>query len=124
MFERIRQMIIKEFSQVFRDKRMVLLIVAAPILQLVMFGYVVTTDVTNVRTALYDLDKSQSSREFARRLVASGYFELVRAPESPNELRDLLDSGEVSCAVQINRGFDKEIKKGLPAPVQIIADGT
>lgn len=124
MFERIQRMIVKEFSQVFRDRRMVIMIVAAPIIQLVMFGYVVTTDVTNVRTALYDLDKSQSSREFARRLVASGYFEIVSAPETPEEIRDLLDRGEVSCAIQINRGFEKEILKGLPAPVQIIADGT
>ncbi len=124
MFERIHQMIVKEFAQVFRDKRMVLMILAAPVIQLLMFGYVVTTDVTNVRTALYDLDKSQSSRELARSLVASGYFEIVSTPESPEEIRYLLDKGEVSCAIQINRNFEKDMLKGLPSPIQIIADGT
>jgi ABC-2 type transport system permease protein len=124
MFERIRQMIIKELCQAFRDKRMRFMVLAVPLLQLLMFGYVVTTDVTNVPTAFYDLDRSESSREFARRLVASGYFNILYSPESPGEIRDLLDRGKISCAVQINRGFDKELKKGLPSPVQIIADGT
>jgi ABC-2 type transport system permease protein len=124
MFERIRQMILKEFSQIFRDKRMRVVIIIPPLLQLILFGYVVTTDVNDIPTAFYDLDRSQSSREFARRLAASGYFNIVYTPDSPREIRELLDSGKVSCAVQIDRNFDKYLKRGIAAPVQIIADGT
>ncbi len=124
MFERIKQMILKEFSQIFRDRLMRFVVIIPPMLQLIMFGYVVTTDVTDIPTAFYDLDRSSSSREFARRLVESGYFNIVYTPGSPHEIRDLLDTGKISCAVQIDRDFDKYLKKGVPAPVQIIADGT
>ncbi|MEM5788213.1 MAG: ABC transporter permease [Syntrophobacteraceae bacterium] len=124
MLERIWQMVMKEFAQALRDRRMRFLIVVAPLIQLVIFGYVVTTDVVNVRTALYDQDRSQSSREFARRLESSGYFSIVHTVESPDALGELLDRGEVSCAVQINPGFEKKLYSGSAAPVQVIADGT
>ncbi|HXX53345.1 MAG TPA: ABC transporter permease, partial [Thermodesulfovibrionales bacterium] len=124
MGKRVTQMILKEFIQTLRDKRRWMLLFGAPILQLFIFGYVVTTDVNHVSTALYDLDKSQESRELARRLEASGYFTIRFAPRSPRELRDLIDRGEVMCAIQMNRGFAKNLKKRIPAEIQVIVDGT
>ena len=124
MGERIMQMIRKEFIQTLRDKRKWALLFGAPFIQLFLFGYVVTTDVNNIATALYDLDKSQESREFARRLAASGYFSVRYAPHSPAELRDLIDRGEVLCAIQINRGFARDLKRRIPTEIQVIVDGT
>ena len=74
MIERIKQMIIKEFIQVFRDKRMLAIILVTPVIQLLAFGYAVTTDVNHITTAVYDLDRSYESRELVRRLESSGYF--------------------------------------------------
>lgn len=124
MFERIKQMIIKEFIQVLRDKRMKAIIFGVPIIQLMVFGYAVTTDVNQISTAIYDLDKSFESRELARKLESSGYFTLSYAPESPGEIRELLDRGKILCAIQINRGFSRDLKKGIPTEVQILVDGT
>ena len=73
MFERIKQIIIKEFIQTLRDRRMRYFLIGPPLLQLIMFGYVATTDVTNVAVAFYDLDRSSTSRELARRIESSGY---------------------------------------------------
>ncbi|MDH5202208.1 MAG: ABC transporter permease [Nitrospirota bacterium] len=124
MFKRIKQMIIKEFIQVFRDRRMKAIIFGVPIIQTIVFGYAVTTDVSNIATAYYDLDKSYESRELARRLESSGYFTIRYAPESTGEIRELLDRGKVLCAIQINSGLKKDLKKGIPTEVQVIVDGT
>ena len=124
MFERIKQMVIKEFIQVLRDRRMKAIVFVTPIMQLLLFGYAVTTDVNNISTAFYDLDKSYESRELARRLEASGYFIILYNPGSPGEVQELVDRGKVLCALQINRGFSEDLKKGTPAAVQVIVDGT
>jgi ABC-2 type transport system permease protein len=124
LFERIRQMIIKEFIQVFRDRRMKAIIFVVPLIQLMVFGYAVTTDVNNIPTAVYDLDKSYESRELLRRLESSGYFDALFFVESPEALKELLDKGKVTTAIQMNRGFSADIKKGIKTEVQILLDGT
>lgn len=136
MFERIKQMIIKEFIQVFRDKRMIAIVFFTPVMQLLAFGYAVTTDVNNISTAIYDLDKSYESRELMRRLESSGYFNIRYFAESPDEMQELLDRGKVTTAIQINRGFSTDLKKyreimGSPenrrfsgVQAQILVDGT
>jgi ABC-2 type transport system permease protein len=124
MFERIRQMIIKEFIQVFRDRRMKAIIFVVPLIQLMIFGYAVTMDVNNIPTAVYDLDKSYESRELLRRLESSGYFDILYFVESPEAIKELLDKGKVITAIQMNRGFSADIKKGIKTEVQILLDGT
>jgi len=117
-------MIIKEFIQIFRDRRMKAIIFGVPIMQLIVFGYAVTTDVNNISTAFYDLDRSNESRELARRLESSGYFTIRYSPGSSGEIRELLDRGKVLCAFQINRGFGRDIQKGIQTEIQVIVDGT
>lgn len=124
MLERIKQMVIKEFIQVFRDKRMLAIVFITPVIQLLLFGYAVTTDIKSISTAFYDLDRSFESREIARRLEASGYFDIKYHPESQNEFKDLIDRGQALCAIQINRGFSEDFKRGIPVELQIIVDGT
>jgi ABC-2 type transport system permease protein len=124
MIERIKTIVIKEFIQTFRDKRMRFFLFGPPVIQLFMFGYVVTTDVDNIPTALFDLDRSQESRELARRLESSGYFTILYRAQSADEIGALLDRGKVLCALQINRGFQKDLRRKMPTEVQVIVDGT
>ncbi|GER94028.1 ABC transporter permease [hot springs metagenome] len=125
MFERIKQMVLKEFIHVFRDKRMIAIVFFTPVIQLLVFGYAVTTDVNNISTAIYDLDSSSyESRELIRMLESSGYFKVRCYAESPDELMELIDRGKVTTAIQINRGFSSDIKNKRPTEVQILVDGT
>ena len=124
MFERIKNLVIKEFLYYFREKRTVFFLFATPLIQIIIFGYVATMDVNNVSTAFYDLDRSSESRELLRRLESSGYFTVKRMPASPGEIRELIDKGDVLCAIQINRGFGKDIQRGIPTEIQVIVDGT
>lgn len=124
MYERIKQMLIKEFIQIFRDPRMKGIIFLMPIIQLLVFGYAVTTDVKNVATAVYDLDNSLASRELIARFSESGYFDVVTYVDSPAEIRDLLDRDQVRAVLQMNKGFGDNLRAGKIAPLQIIVDGT
>jgi len=124
MFERIRRVVVKEFIQLFRDRRMKAIVFVIPIMQLIVFGYAVTTDVNDIRTAIYDLDRTAESRELFRRLEASGYFSIRYSVQSPAEIQELLDRGKITAAIQVNRGFSADIKRRQQTGIQILVDGT
>lgn len=124
MFERLKHMLIKEFLQVFRDPKMRGIIFVMPVVQVLIFGYAVTLDVTNIRTAVYDLDNSVASRELTARFANSGYFDIVEQVQSGQRLRELVDRGDVSAALQINSGFGDDLRAGRTAEVQLIVDGS
>ncbi|ABC78719.1 export ABC transporter permease protein [Syntrophus aciditrophicus SB] len=122
--ERIRQVVRKEFIELFRDKRMKGIVLLLPIIQLFVFGYAVTTDVNHVLTAIYDRDASPDSRELARRFEGSGYFNIIYRVSSGKELQELVDRGKVLCAIEIREGFAKDLARGFPTAIQVIVDGT
>jgi ABC-2 type transport system permease protein len=124
MLERIRHMLIKEFIQVFRDPRMRAVIFVVPLLQLLVFGYAVTTDVKHVSTAVYDLDNSVASRELVSRFAKSGYFDVAEYVTSEARARALLDRGEVRAVLHLDKGFEDDLRAGRTAPLQVIVDGT
>lgn len=124
MWERLKQMLIKEFIQIFRDPRMKAVIFGTPIIQLVVIGYAVTTDVTQVATAIADFDRTQETREIARRFESSGYFRVIRSVEDAKVVRTLIDQGEVKVAIQFDPGFARDLARGRTAVIQVIVDGT
>ena len=124
MFERIHHMLIKEFIQVFRDPRMKGVIFIMPIVQLLIFGYAVTTDIRNVSIAVYDLDNTVTSRDFISRFVESGYFEIKKYINSEKQINALMDYGEVRAILRINNDFEGKLLAGRTARIQLILDGT
>ena len=124
MFERVRHMLKKEFIQVFRDPRMRIVIFLIPCFQVMVIGYAVSTDVKNVRTAVYDLDNSQASRDVAARFVRSGYFDVVARVGDEDVARKLLDRNDVTVVLRINHGFAADLDAGRTARLQILIDGT
>ncbi len=124
MFERVRQMLIKEFIQVLRDPKMKRIVFIVPIIQVMVFGYAVTTDVNHVPTGIYDLDNSVASRDLVARFVRSRYFDVVEHVVDSKRAERLMDQGRISTIIRVNRGFEDALKGGQPAPVQLIVDGT
>ena len=88
MHERLKQMLRKEFRQIFRDPRMRTLIMLSPILQMMLFGYAVSTDVKETPTAIVDLDHTPASRELAARFTSSGHFVLVGMADDEAQVTD------------------------------------
>jgi ABC-2 type transport system permease protein len=103
---------------------MLRLVIIAPVIQLIIFGYAVTTDIKHIPTAVIDADRSRESRELVARFSNTGYFEVVTLLERPQDLVALMDSGRVQAGVHIPRGFARSLARGESAPLQVIVDGT
>jgi len=122
--DRVLAMVGKEFRQIFRDPRLARIIFVAPILQLVVFGYAVSTDIWKTPTIVVDHDESRASRELVDVLTASGYFEVVRRGSRPAEIVNALDHGDAVLGVEIPPDFSIALRDGTGARVQLLLDGT
>lgn len=121
---RVRTLIWKEFRQLRRDPMLVRLLMLMPVLQLLLFGYVVAVDVRSIETAVVDLDRSATSRALADSFEASGYFRITIRPASEAELQPLLDRGRVRAAVVIPEGTQDALLDGRTAGIGIVVDGS
>jgi ABC-2 type transport system permease protein len=124
MFERIRQMLIKEFIQVFRDPRMRAVVLIVPCMEVLVIGYAVNMDIRDIRTAVYDLDNSPASRDLLARFSSSGYFDVVAAVQDDRQMQSLIDHSDVQIVLRIDHGYAGDVAAGRPAYVQVICDGT
>jgi ABC-2 type transport system permease protein len=119
----IFQIVRKEFYQIRQDRRMLMVSVFVPILQVLILGYAATTDIKNSNLVVCDLDKTSESREFIRGFVNSGYFiERYRA----DDVRDVdfyIEDGEASIAIVIPPRFGADILARSTPTVQVILDG-
>jgi ABC-2 type transport system permease protein len=123
-WRRIRRIIIKEFLQLRRDRRVLGIVLAAPVFQLFVFAYAVTTDVRHIATAIYDEDRTAVSRDFISRFAASGYFEIGAYLDRPQQADRLLDTGRAQIVIHLPRGFAEDLARGRTAPVQVLLDGS
>ncbi|RMH12567.1 MAG: ABC transporter permease [Gemmatimonadetes bacterium] len=122
--ERVFGLVAKEFRQVFRDPRMARVVFVSPMIQLMIFGYAVTTDIRNTATFVVDLDGTQASRELVEQLTASGHFAVTARSSRPADLVRALDHGDAIVGVEIPRGFQRDLDAGRPTEVQLLFDGT
>jgi ABC-2 type transport system permease protein len=121
---RVLDVMRKEFHQMFRDPRLSRIIFVAPLLQLLVFGYAVSTDVKETTTFVVDLDQSADSRSLLDALTASGYFRIVGRSDRPADLESALDHGRAILGVEIPPDFTERLRGGKRAPVQLVLDGT
>jgi ABC-2 type transport system permease protein len=124
MLARLKQMLIKEFIQVFRDKRTRFVLFGPPIIQMVVFGYAATFEIHHVPTVVLDLDHSQESRELISRFTSSPYFDVQRQLTDYRQIGDLIDRGKATVGLEIHAGFAQNLRKGQTAPLQVIVDAT
>jgi ABC-2 type transport system permease protein len=113
----------KEFRQIKRDKRILSILLFIPALMLLMFGYALNFDVKHTSMAVYDEDRSSTSREFVEQFFISEYFTKVQTLESKAEINNLLDAEQARVVLVIPSSFTKDIQRGRAASVQVIVDG-
>jgi ABC-2 type transport system permease protein len=114
----------KEFVELRRDPRLFGVVVAAPIIQLLMLGYAATTDIRNVPVVVVDEDRTSASRELIDRMAASPNFSVAYIVSSVNEIDPYLESGRAWMALAIPHDYGRNVLTGVPATVQVIADGS
>jgi ABC-2 type transport system permease protein len=124
MFGRLKQMLIKEFIQVFRDKRTRFILIGPPIIQMLVFGYAATYEIRHVPTVVVDFDHSQESRDLVSRFTSSPYFDVQRQLTDSRALGDMIEQGTATVGIEIHAGFAQSLRKGETAPLQVIVDAT
>jgi ABC-2 type transport system permease protein len=118
------RVIVKEFLQIRRDRRMIPVIFVAPVVQILVFGFAVNTDVTDVRTVLVDQDRSAASRDLVSRFVESGYFEIVGTAEVASEVDRWLVTSRADLGLVVGQGFGAALAAGRTGTLQLIVDGS
>ncbi len=121
---RIFAILRKEFLQLSRDRLTFGMIVGIPLIQLLMFGYAINTDVRNLSAAYVDEAESSLSRQLIADMRASQVVNLKQRLADVSELESLLDTGDTSIGIYIPHDFDRRVLQGERAPAQLLVDGT
>ena len=124
MFRRIRHIIIKEFIQVWRDKKLRYFVIVPPLIQLLAYGYVVNFDIKHVATAIFDESRTMESRELIQRFTSTDWFQVNYYLNSRQELLDLIDRGQITMALWIQWDFARQLRQGKTGHIQVILDAT
>lgn len=114
----------KELLQLRRDRMTLALMAALPLLQLLLFGYAINTDVRHIGTVVYDQDRSAQSRDLARSLEATGFFDLVGDVASYGDIDRAFRSGVAGVAIVVPPKFAADMAGGRAASVQLVVDGS
>jgi len=121
---RIRELVRKEFIQLFRDKKNRPLLIIAPLVQLIVFGYVVTTDVRDIRVALIDQSRTSESRRLIDAIDGNKTFRITHYLSRSADLDRLLLQRKIDLGVIIPPDFSSKFRKRQTAEIQILADGS
>ena len=121
---RLLSLIRKEFIQIQRDKRTLLLVLIIPVMQLFLLGYAATNDVRNVPLAVFDQDRSPQARSLLAAYRSADYFEVAFDVDSEQALRDLIDRGQARAGLIIPPDYSADLLSGNPAHVVFVLDGS
>ena len=121
---RIKALLRKEIKQALRDKKMRVIIFISPLIQLLLFGYAVNTDVREIRTVVCDRSNTSISRRLTDAFQSSGYFRIVKRAHDPREAEPLIDKGKAQVILVIPEDFSRNLRRGRPADLQMIVEGT
>jgi len=123
-FERLGAMVKKEFVQMRRDPATLRIVLAVPVMQLLIFGFAIRTDVRNLPTVVFDQSRSQQSRAFVQKLTATDNFVVRRYVKSYTEALEAVDAGEARAAVVLPPDYARNLKRGQTAQVQVLVDAS
>lgn len=121
--QRVLALSIKELLALLRDAASRAVLIGPPIIQLLVFGYAATFELSHVPFVVYNQDQGQLSRDFIARFVGSPNFELIRSVQNQNALQQSIDDKSALMALDIGPTFSSDIERGLTTHVQLILDG-
>jgi len=114
----------KEFTHIFRDPRTMVILFGIPIIQLMLFGYVITTEIKDARIAILDHSNDNVTREIKNKILSSGYFHLEANLLQENEIDPIFKKGDVKEVIVFEKGFAENLEREGKANIQVIADAS
>jgi ABC-2 type transport system permease protein len=121
---RIFAILLKEVRQLRRDRLTFGMVVGLPVMQMLLFGYAINTDVRDLKTAIADQSNTHLSRQFVAELAQTQVVNIVASVESPQQLETLLRDGSISIGVHIPHDFDRRIVDRTRTASHLLVDGS
>ena len=112
----------KEVLQMMRDRLTLAMVFALPMIELLLFGFAIQTEVKHIPTAVFDQSMSAESRDLLDAFRSSGYFDITYNAGGYTEITNLIDSGKAKVGIIFPPDFKEKIKKGETAAVQVLVD--
>ena len=123
MFQRILAIIQKELIQARRDRVTLAVMLSMPLLQLILFGYAISTNVRHIPMVVVDQSLDQRSRSYIAAMVNSGYFDVIETQPDQAGAIAAMDSGRVKAGLVIPSQFADHVQRG-DAQVLVLVDGS
>jgi len=114
----------KEFYHIFRDKRTMMILLGIPIIQIILFGFAITTEVKNSNIAIWDPSKDNATRAIIDRMATSKYFDVAAYVENSDEITPLFRKGKAGLVICFSERFNENLLHSGKAQVLLIADAT
>lgn len=124
MIVRLWSIAVKELLQLKRDRLTLAMMVMLPIVQLLLFGYAIETDVRHIPTVVFDQDHTARSRDFALSMKATGFYDLVGEVHGYDEIGRAMRSGRAKVALVVPAGYASDVVRGRTARLELIVDGS
>lgn len=119
-----RGFVVKEFKQIFRDQRTLMVLFGMPVIMLMLFGFAIRNEITNVKIGILDLSKDQATRTLIHKIDASSSFQIKAYLSNYGEIEGLFRQGEVKEVMVFEAGFEENLMNQNSAKIQLITDAT
>ncbi len=116
--------IIKEFYHIFRDVRTMVILFGIPVVQVLIFGFAINTEIKDAEIAILDYSKDHMSLELSNKIISSDYFLLSDNLETEDQIEDIFRAGKVKEVIIFGPDFARKLEKDRNAAVHIIADAS
>jgi len=114
----------KEFYHIFRDKRTVMILLGMPIVEIILFGFAITTEINNSRVAIFDPSQDVASTHIIEKIDASKYFNVTQVLNSQTEIEKAFQKGKTDLVIVFSERFNENLLHTGQAQIQLIADAT
>jgi len=114
----------KEFQHIFRDVRTLIILFGLPVVMIILFGYVVTTEIQDVKVGIWDRAGNEASAQAVQKIFSSGYFVPAGNVDHEEQIGELFRSGKATVVVIIGEDFGKSLSKGGDASIQLVTDAS
>ncbi len=120
--KRFRGFVIKEFRHIFRDPRTLAILFGLPVVMIILFGYVVSNELKNIKLVVYDQSEDPVSRELTDKVLASGYFVHVADITSEKQIDEIFKAQQAKLVLIFDRDFEQQIMNEGTVSLRLVAD--
>ena len=114
----------KEFFHIFRDYRSMVILFGIPVVQVLLFGFAITTDLNDAKIAILDHSKDVVTRELTQKIISSDYFQLAENLESESQIEPAFQRGDIKQVIVFEHDFARKLEKEGKANVQLLLDAS